>query len=137
MGDHFDYIECMTRQHSIKELLLAVKRLPPRMPASEALHKSGYDTHQDHIVGWLQEYNGPGFYGRSDTTISDARTVYQRFACAPALLWLLEAAGESPPLIRATIREMEMRGNGRAQTEAKIVRDRHPWERAAQLLFRQ
>lgn len=127
----------MTRRYSINELLLAVKRLPARMPASDHLHKSGYDTHQDHWLGWAGEYNTTGFYGRSDTTVTDARTVYNRLNCGPMMIWLLEAAGESPPLIRATIREMEMRGNGRAQTEAKIVRDRHPWERAALLLFRQ
>ena len=126
----------MIRQYSINELILVVQRLPSRMPLSEQLDKSSYDTHQDHWLGWAGEYNGPGFYGRSDTSVTDARTLYNRLSCAEMMIWLLEAAGESPPLIRVTIREMEMRGNGRAQTKAKIVRDRHPWERAASLLFR-
>jgi hypothetical protein len=124
----------MIRRYSIDELLRAVRRLPPRMPSD--LPIDSYDTHQDHWIGWLREYNGPGYYGRSDTTITDARTVYQRFQCGPSILWLLAAGGESPLLIRSTTKEMQLRGNGRAQTEAKIVRDRHPWERAASLLFR-
>jgi hypothetical protein len=126
----------MMRQYSIGEFLLAIKRLPARTPESNRLDFRGHATHQAHLAGWVSEYNTAGYYGRSDTTVSDARTIYQRFACAQALIWLNEAAGESPPLIRATVSDMLRRGNGRAQTEAKIVRDHHPWERLALLLFR-
>jgi hypothetical protein len=52
------------------------------------------------------------------------------------ICWLNEAAGESRPLIRATIRDMKLNGRNRMQTEAKIVRAHHPWERAAALLFK-
>ena len=105
---------------------------------SDRLYKSGYNTHKDHWLGWLRDFNSDdgGYYGRSDTTITDAKTVYQRLNCGPMIVWLNEAAGERLALIRATIREMERRGNRRAQTEAKIARAQHPWERAASLLFR-
>ncbi|WP_154072227.1 hypothetical protein [Bradyrhizobium erythrophlei] len=116
-------------------MLLAVRRLPATMPESDRLTKGGYNTHRDHWDRWLSGYDGPGFYGRSSWDV-DARAVYQRLNNGHMIVWLNEAAGESPPLIRVTIRDMQMRGNGRAQTEAKIVRDRHPWERAASLLFR-
>ncbi|UGY23806.1 hypothetical protein HU675_0038645 [Bradyrhizobium septentrionale] len=126
----------MTRQVSIQELLRAVLKLPPTSFESEFLFKSGYDTHQDHWKAWLEQYNSPGYYGRSDTTISDARTVYVRLNCGPMIIWLNEAAGESGSVIQAAARDMRLNGKGRAQTEAKIVRSHLPWERASLLLFR-
>jgi hypothetical protein len=117
-------------------MLRAVRRLPAMMPLTEPLFKSGYDTHKDHWIGWLGEYGTPGYYSRSDISITDARTVYQRLNCGPMIVWLNEAAGEKPVLIRATIREMKLCGNRRAQTEAKIARAHHPWERAASLIFK-
>jgi hypothetical protein len=105
------------------------------MPQSDRLYKSGYKTHKDHWLGWLSEYDGPGYYGRESWDVN-AKTVYQRLNCGPMIVWLNEAAGERLALIRTTIREMELRGSHRAQTEAKIARAHHPWERAASLLFK-
>jgi hypothetical protein len=121
--------------HTIKELLRAVRRLPAIMPLSDRLSKGGYDSHKDHWIGWLEEYDGPGYYGRSDWKV-DARTVYQRLNNGRMIVWLNEAAGERPALIKATIKEMNLRGNGRKQTEAKIARAHHPWECIAELLFK-
>jgi hypothetical protein len=123
------------RSYTIQELLRAVRRLPAAMPISDRLSKGGYDTHRDHWIGWLKGYDGPGFYGRSDWVV-DARTVYQRLNNGRMIVWLNEAAGEKPALIRTTISEMKLRGNGLKQTEAKIARARHPWESVAALLFR-
>jgi hypothetical protein len=123
------------RSYTIQELLRAVRRLPAEMPLSDRLSKGGYDTHRDHWIGWLEGYDGPGFYGRSNSDV-DARTVYQRLNNGRMIVWLNEAAGERPGLIRTTIREMTLRGNGLKQTEAKIARAHQPWERAAALLFK-
>jgi hypothetical protein len=106
---------------SIKELLRAVRQLPATAPQSDKLSMEGYETHQDHWIGWLKGYDGPGYYGRSDWSV-DARAVYQRLANGHILLWLSEAAGEDPKRIRAPITAMWRHGNRRAQTEAKIVR---------------
>ena len=122
------------RSYTIQELLRAVRRLPAAMPLSDRLSKGGYDTHRDHWIGWLEDYDGPGFYGRSDWGV-DARTVYQRLNNGRMIVWLNEAAGERSVLIRTTIREMKLRGNGRKQTEAKIARAHHPWEGVVALLF--
>ncbi|WP_439398528.1 hypothetical protein ACRQ5Q_14615 [Bradyrhizobium sp. PMVTL-01] len=126
------------RNYTITELLRAIERLPATALHSDRLEKSGYATHQDHWTTWLGQYNSSdgGYYGRSDTGITDAHTVYQRLNCGPMICWLVEAAGESPILVKATILKMAREGNGRAQTEAKIAREAHPWERAATLLFR-
>jgi hypothetical protein len=50
------------------------------------------------------------------------------------IVWLNEAAGESPATIRASIAAM-LRGGPQKQTAAKIARCFLPWERAATLLF--
>jgi hypothetical protein len=125
----------LMRDYSIKELLRAVRRLPATAPQSDKLSKGGYETHQDHWIGWLKEYDGPGYYGRSDWSV-DARAVYQRLANGHILVWLNEAAGEDPKRIRAAITAMKRHGNGRTQTEAKIVRSHLSWEQVATLLFK-
>jgi hypothetical protein len=121
--------------YSIKELLRAVRRLPVAAPQSDKLSKGGYETHQDHWIGWLKEHDGPGCYGRSDWSVN-ARAVYQRLANGRMILWLSEAAGEDPKRIRAAITAMKRHGKGRKQTEAKIVRSHLPWEQVASLLFK-
>jgi hypothetical protein len=125
----------LMRAYSIRELLQAVQRLPATAPQSQKLSMGGYETHQDHWIAWLKEYNGPGYYGRADWSV-DARTVYQRLANGRMIVWLGEAAGEDPKRIRAAIAAMTRHGKGRKQTEAKIVRSHLPWERVAALLFK-
>ncbi len=86
---------------SPRELLQHVQRLSPRGQVAESLQRAmqsrnprevWYDTQKQHLTGWLKEYDGPGYYGRSRWTRS-AEFVYNHFHCAPGLLWLAEAAG--------------------------------------------
>src|SRR5258708_32766414 len=106
------------RDYSIKELLRAVRRLPATAPQSDKLSKGGYKTHQDHWIGWLKEYDGPGYYGRSDWSV-DARAVYQRLAHGHIIVWLSEAAGEDPKRIRGALNPMKRTGNCGKQNAAK------------------
>lgn len=68
------------------------------------LHPSGrrawYRSQKEHWLGWLHEYDGPGFYGRGDWDRS-AAFVYNHINCAPMALWLAEALGVSKTLLRA------------------------------------
>jgi hypothetical protein len=121
--------------YSVSELLRAVRRLPATMPESDRLSKGGYATHKDHWIRWLEEYDGPGYYGRSDWNV-DACAVYQRLNNGHMIVWLNEAAGENLAVIRGTIRAMELQGPSSKQSKAKIARAHHPWERAASLLFK-
>lgn len=125
-------------RQTIPELLIAVRRLPAATPEADRLAKSGYATHKDHWLAWAGQYNDAdgGYYGRSDTTVADARTLYQRLNCGPMILWLAEAAGAGPVQIRMAINDMKANGHGRAQTEARIARTHFPWERVAPLLFK-
>lgn len=129
-----DSVDGSLRDYSVKELLRVVRRLRATAPQSDRLSKGGYETHQAHWIAWLEEYDGPGYYGRSDWRV-DARSVYQRLANGRMIVWLSEAAGEAPERIRAAITAMKRHGNDRKQTEAKIVRSHLPWERVATLLF--
>lgn len=85
-----------------KELLRRVRRLPVAAPVAERLDReladrgerlrAGYASQKDHWLGWLREYDGPGYYGRKNWDRS-AAFVYQHILCAPMLLWLAEGAG--------------------------------------------
>ncbi len=49
-------------------------------------------TQQQHWLGWLDGYDGPGYYHRSDWH-RDARFVYNHIQCPPMIVWLGEACG--------------------------------------------
>jgi hypothetical protein len=36
------------------------------MPESDRLSKGSFASHKDHWIGWLEEYDGPGYYDRAD-----------------------------------------------------------------------
>lgn len=122
-------------KHTIPELLLAIRRLPTVAPQSETLHKSGYDSHKAHWMGWLGEYDGPGYYGRSSWDV-DARSVYQRLNCGQMIVWLNEAAGAPARTVAQAITQIQWQGGGNAAREAKIARSFFPWEQTAMLLFK-
>ncbi|WP_316195152.1 hypothetical protein [Bradyrhizobium sp. SZCCHNRI3052] len=121
------------RSYRISELLRAVRTLPATMPQSDKLSKGSYETHQDHWIAWLKGYDGPGDYGRADWEV-DARAVYQRLNNGHMIVWLNEAAGEDPQLIRQTISKLRQAGPAK-QTRAAVARSFLPWDRAAMLLF--
>jgi hypothetical protein len=53
-----------------------------------------YKSHQAHLVGWLEEYDGPGYYKRKVLRVPRSmRYIYAHIHWAPMLLWLAEAAG--------------------------------------------
>ena len=52
-------------QHSFDELLAVVRRLPAITPQAAKLPVNGYETFQEQWIGWLEEYDGPGYYGRA------------------------------------------------------------------------
>lgn len=123
------------RNYSITELLRAIERLPATTPSTERLEKSGYATHQDHWTTWLGQYNDAdgGYYGRSDKTVTDAKTVFQRLNCAPMIIWLGEASGISPVIVRMALnalRKAEEEGKNEA-AKAAVVRRVITWEAVA------
>lgn len=124
------------------QVLAVIRRLPASQPLTneyEALRPLGaaptgnWSTQKAHLVGWLSELKGPGYYGRL-THDMDARAAYNHLQCAPALLWLAEALGEDPgTLIRAISAVRAVPRNGASQCAA--VRREIPWDRIEQLIL--
>lgn len=91
-----------------------------------------YASQKEHLVRFIGQYGTPGAYGRTrfDAT---ARDWYQRFQCAPGLLWLAEALGEDGDVLERGIKAIAGAGlNSASQCAAfrRIV----PWSRIEQLL---
>src|ERR1035438_7108689 len=59
-----------------------------------------YSTQKEHWLGWLREYNGPGYYDRKRWERT-AEFVYNHIVCSPMVLWLGEASGVSAAKVRA------------------------------------
>src|SRR5450432_2357821 len=57
-----------------------------------------YKSQKQHWLGWLREYDGPGFYGRKNWKRS-AEFVFNHICCPPMVLWLGEAAGVPKPIV--------------------------------------
>jgi hypothetical protein len=52
-----------------------------------------YKSQKEHWLGWLSEYDGPGFYGRKTNGSRSAEYAYNHIVCPPMVLWLAEASG--------------------------------------------
>ena len=52
-----------------------------------------YASQKEHWLGWLSEYDDPGYYGRETATRRSAEFAYNHIVCPPMVLWLGEAAG--------------------------------------------
>ncbi|WP_029211070.1 hypothetical protein [Arsenicicoccus bolidensis] len=128
---------------------MAVCRLPPPVPIlSAAVWRRSRDLaalglgsvlvfavphaayHLVHGSGdWLDAGLGPsvGAYGRKQGS-TVPRLAYNRFQCAPGLLWLAEALGEDPDTVRRAIAAVEA-GPARGASQCRAVREVIPWER--------
>jgi hypothetical protein len=59
-----------------------------------------YKSQKEHWVGWLKDYDGPGYYKRKTHAGRDARYIYNHIMCSPMLLYLPEALGVSRVLVK-------------------------------------
>ncbi|MGD1082373.1 MAG: hypothetical protein ABR881_28985 [Candidatus Sulfotelmatobacter sp.] len=87
-----------------KQLAGKIKKFRPHPPITDsfegALRKHErwgtkpvwYVSQKQHWLGWLTEYDSPGYYGRKSRGQS-AEFAYNHIMCPPMLLWLAEASG--------------------------------------------
>jgi hypothetical protein len=87
-----------------KQLAEKIKKFRPHPPVTDsfedALRERGrwgnkpvwYRSQKQHWLGWLSEYDGPGYYGRKSRGQS-AEFAYNHIVCPPMVLWLGEASG--------------------------------------------
>jgi hypothetical protein len=87
-----------------QELMLLIAKLSPvgtvtdSLTAALAARKQPagniwYRHQQEHWLGWLAEYNGPGAYDRKVHQCRTAEFVYNHIMCPPMILWLGEGIG--------------------------------------------
>jgi hypothetical protein len=115
-----------------------IRKLRPRLPRTiqfeRALAKRGiwstdgvwYKSQQQHWLGWLGEYNGPGYYGRKNSHRS-AEFAYNHIVCPPMVLWLGEATGIPKATVAKAMRAGLAAGRSLASQSAAI-RQVIPWD---------
>ncbi len=75
----------------VSRLILAIQALPDGPTIDNP--KIWYRTYKEFWLGWLNEYHGPGAYGRTgDPGRRDARFAYNHLVNPDALVWLVGAA---------------------------------------------
>ena len=123
----------MTPTYTPRQLLARIERMPETMPISDLVPwPRCYISHKDHWMGWLREYNGPGFYGRSNSD-RDARFIWMHVQNLGMILWLAEAAGTAPDLVHGA--RLRSHGNGNAARQTALARSVLPWGPLASLIW--
>ena len=131
------------QQLSPRQLGRIISKLEERQPIAERLEREiarrhphraepWYRSQKQHWLGWLAEYDGPGFYSRSRWD-RPAQFVYNHIQCPPMLLWLAEASGlPRGRLLRANKAALAAGDHHGPSTAA--VRSLLPWEAVEQRL---
>lgn len=125
-------LTAMAQKISIKRFRDTIRRLP----SDRAVVRPGiwYSTQKQHWLGWLGEYHGPGYYGRTSTARRDARFAYNHIVEVKMLLYLAKAAGASSRVL-AEARAAECRART-LQAKAGAVRKVVPWELIEKALWK-
>jgi hypothetical protein len=120
-----------------KQLRQRILKLPVSAPVTEAfearlaetttsLREAWYENQREHWLGWLKEYDGPGYYGRSNWEVN-ARSVYNRVGNPAMVQWLGEAAGIPTSTVKKAASEaMKLRGSFSRQCGA--IRSQITWD---------
>lgn len=115
-------MEVSALRHAIAALpegLLRHRELEKQLAAGYPPRKTWYRSQKEHWLGWLEEYQGPGAYGRKGGADRDAAFAFNRIQCAPMLFWLAEAARiDVRKLNRAKAEILAAGGNGARQCAA-------------------
>ena len=85
-----------------------------------------YSSQKEHWLGWLSEYDGPGFYNRQSGKRS-AEFVYNHINCAPMVLWLGEASGISKTKVSQAKRAALSARRGYS-SQCAAIRKIIPWD---------
>lgn len=121
----------MTNSISVKLLVSAIRRLPPDAPVKNP--KKWYLTQKEHWIGWLDEYSGPGAYGRQTGVVRDAQYAYNHVVQPELLLYLATASGVDSQLVAAANRAFENRTS--LMQAAGAIRAIVPWDTVAEVLW--
>lgn len=121
----------------VDDLRALVESLPAAQPVTDQFERdhpasTRYKDQREHLLGWLGEYNGPGAYGRKNPSTS-GKHFYNHFRCAPGLLWLAEALGETEATLRCGVSRIEAAGRN-PSSQCAAFRAEVPWSRIVDLV---
>jgi hypothetical protein len=119
-----------TSSISIDDILAVIGNLPADAPY--ARRGGWFGSTKEQWLGWLREYDTPGYYNRKGTGY-DAKFAYNHMLNHEMLLWLLEAAGLDKETLAAA-RTAADHAKSAAQ-KAGSVRKHVPWKRAVEVLW--
>jgi hypothetical protein len=91
-----------------------------------SLEKFRYASQKEHWIGWLREYDGPGYYGRKNFRRS-AEFAYNHIVCPPMVLWLGEASGVPKKKVLAA-KQAALTARPALQSLSAAIREVIPWE---------
>lgn len=120
-----------------KGLRAVIQKLPNHGKYSQKLeaHKRlainripWYKSQKEHWLGWLGDYDGPGFYQRKTHAGRDAKYIYNHIMCSPMVLYLPEALGLSTELIRNAYDAVIKVNDPKMAKQCAIVRSIIPFE---------
>lgn len=117
---------------SIAQFIQAIRKLQPDTPVNDP--RTWYKTQKEHWLGWLSEYHGPGAYGRKSEKRRDAKYAYNHIVDFKMLLWLAEAAGVEPNLVRQARSSAKQANTLMAKSAA--VRRHISWETLSTALWK-
>ena len=121
----------MSKPISIRRFRDAIKTLPA--DRERVTPGKWYLNQKEHWLGWLDEYHGPGYYGRQASTPRNARFAYNHIVEVAMLLWLAKASGVSASRL-AKARAAE-RAAPSLQAKSGAVRKIIPWEMIEEALW--
>ena len=119
------------QQISITKFRRTIHSLPSDKPTITP--GKWYRTQREHWLGWLGAYHGPGAYGRKAGPTRDAEFAYNHIVEVKMLLWLIQAAGVKPALIRKATQSSAALKT--LQQQSAAVRAHVPWAELATALF--
>jgi hypothetical protein len=118
-----------------RQLAAKIRKLRARVPITTAFEGVlrrdrgrcvWYTSQKEHWLGWLSEYHGPGYYGRTNSHRS-AEFVYNRIVCPPMLLWLAEASG-APKARVADAKQAALSASPHLPAQSAAIRRIITWE---------
>jgi hypothetical protein len=116
------------------QLLARVRDLETHLPLSGQLPwPSNYSSHKEHWTRWLEHYDGPGYYGRSNHDRT-AQYIWQHIQNPGMVVWLGEAAGVAQPVIRHSL-QLALSTTGRVASVTAAARKPLPWAMVAGRLW--
>jgi len=120
-----------------KGLRAVIEKLPSHSHFSQKLEANPllainrnpwYKSQKEHWMGWLGEYDGPGFYERKTHTGRDAKYIYNHIMCSPMLLYFPDSLGVSAELIKKAYDEVIKTNDPKMATQCRTIRSIIPFE---------